>query len=160
MGFLYLAVLLLSLSGLTMLDWRYRLFFFSHPVRAALVLAIGVGFFLAWDSAGIGLQIFFRAETGIMTGVLLAPELPLEELFFLTFLCQLAMVLFTALSRRAQTGSFKPAPPAAEVAPPGAGAPMSATELTPPATAAPLPAMGLTPPATEAAPAPSREGSA
>lgn len=108
MGFLYLAVLLLSLSGLTMLDWRYRLFFFSHPIRAVLVLAIGVAFFLAWDTAGIALRIFFRAETAIMTGVLLAPELPLEEVFFLTFLCYLAMVLFTALSRRTQTGSFRP----------------------------------------------------
>ena len=53
----------------------------------------GVVFFLVWDLVGIGLGIFFRGETAFMTGILLAPELPLEELFFLTLLCYLTMNL-------------------------------------------------------------------
>lgn len=110
MRFLYLLMLIVSLGGMAVLDWRFRLYFFAAPLRAAAVLLVGVLFFLSWDLAGIGLGIFFRAETAIMTGVLLAPELPLEELFFLAFLCYLAMVLFLALRRRLQTGTFLPRP--------------------------------------------------
>ncbi|WP_104201335.1 lycopene cyclase domain-containing protein [Cryobacterium sp. Y29] len=105
MSVLYLLVLLVSLGGMTVLDWRFRLFFWCSPLRATLVLGTGVLFFLLWDLAGIGLGIFYRGETTLMTGVQLAPELPLEEFFFLTFLCYLTMNLVQAtrlvLARRA-----------------------------------------------------------
>ena len=93
MNVLYLLTLLVSLGGMVVLDWRFRLFFWRSPGRAALVLGIGVLFFLGWDLAGIGLGIFYRGETSLMTGVQLAPELALEEFFFLTFLCYLTMNL-------------------------------------------------------------------
>ncbi len=108
MGLVYLGGLLLSLAAMLALDWRLRLFLFHRPLRAALLLACGLIFFLTWDVAGIGLGIFYRAETTIMTGILLAPDLPLEEAFFLTFLCYLTMVLFTSLLRWAESGSFRP----------------------------------------------------
>ena len=93
MSVLYLATLLASLAGMVVLDWRFRLFFWASARRAAIVLIAGVSFLLSWDLSGIGLGIFYRGETNIMTGVQLAPELPLEELFFLTFLCYLTMNL-------------------------------------------------------------------
>jgi len=96
---LYLLMLLLSLGGMAVLDWRFRLFFWRSPRRAALVLGIGVLFFLGWDLLGIGLGIFYRGETALMTGVQLAPELPLEEVFFLTFLCYLTMILMQGTRR-------------------------------------------------------------
>lgn len=108
MGLVYLGGLLLSLAAMLAVDWRLRLFLFHSPLRAALVLACGLVFFLAWDIAGIGLGIFYRAETAIMTGILLAPDLPLEEAFFLTFLCYLTMVLFTISLRWAESGTFRP----------------------------------------------------
>jgi len=98
MGILYLLGLLIALTGMVMLDRRFRLFFWRGPARAAIVLVVGVLFFLAWDLCGIGLGIFFRGETSFMTGLLLAPELPVEELFFLTLLCYLTMNLFGWLS--------------------------------------------------------------
>ncbi|TFD60237.1 lycopene cyclase domain-containing protein [Cryobacterium suzukii] len=105
MSVLYLLALLVALGGMTVLDWHFHLFFWRSPLRATLVLGIGVLFFLVWDLAGIGLGIFYRGETTLMTGVQLAPELPLEEFFFLTFLCYLTMNLMQAirlvLARRA-----------------------------------------------------------
>lgn len=89
----YLGILLLSLVGMIVLDRRFGLFFWNNPRHAAIVLAIGVLFLLAWDLVGIGLGIFYRGETSLMTGLQLAPELPVEELFFLTFLCYLTMNL-------------------------------------------------------------------
>ncbi len=91
MSILYLAALLVSITGMVVLDLRFRLFFAVAPWRAAIVLAAGVAFFLAWDVAGITLGIFFRGNPGLLTGVLLGPELPLEELFFLILLCYTVM---------------------------------------------------------------------
>ena len=93
MSVLYLLALLLSLGCLVLLDRRFRLFFWRAPRRAALVLVIGVAFFAAWDLLGIAFGIFARGDGIVSTGILLAPEFPLEELIFLTFLCYLTMVL-------------------------------------------------------------------
>lgn len=102
MGALYLLALAIALFGMVMLDRRFRLFFWADAPRAAVVLVAGVLFFLAWDLAGIGLGIFFRGETEFMTGIQLAPELPLEEVFFLALLCYLTMNGYGALVGRAR----------------------------------------------------------
>jgi lycopene cyclase domain-containing protein len=98
-GVLYLAALVMALSGMVALDRRLRLFFWSDARRATVVLAAGTGFYLAWDLAGIGLGIFFRGETDFMTGIRLAPELPVEEVFFLALLCYLTMNAYAVLTR-------------------------------------------------------------
>jgi lycopene cyclase domain-containing protein len=96
---LYLATLVVAIGCMALIDHRYRLFFWQDARRATIVLALGLAFFLVWDFFGIGLGIFFRGETAIMTGILLASELPLEEPFFLAFLCYLTMVLITGVGR-------------------------------------------------------------
>ncbi|MBO0607814.1 lycopene cyclase domain-containing protein [Myceligenerans salitolerans] len=99
MSFAYLAVLLVSAGFVLLLDARFRLFCWHAPARAAGVLLIGTAFFLAWDLAGISFGVFFHGGTSYMTGVMLAPELPLEELVFLLFLCELTMVLVLGAGR-------------------------------------------------------------
>lgn len=99
MSMVYLGALLVSLTGMVVLDHRFRLFFFDAPRRAAVVLATGVAFFLLWDAGGIALGVFFRGETDLMTGLLLAPELPVEELFFLVLLSYLTMNVWVAATR-------------------------------------------------------------
>ena len=99
MNLLYLAALVVSITGMVVLDLRFRLFFAVAPWRAAIVLAVGVAFFLAWDVAGITLGIFFRGNPDLLTGVLLAPELPLEELFFLVLLCYTVMNAYSGALR-------------------------------------------------------------
>jgi lycopene cyclase domain-containing protein len=99
MSFLYLAALVVAIGCMVLIDRRFGLVFWRDARRAAMVLIGGLLFFLVWDFFGIGLGIFFRGETSIMTGVLLAPELPLEEPFFLLFLCYLTMVLITGVDQ-------------------------------------------------------------
>jgi lycopene cyclase domain-containing protein len=96
MGLIYLLALAIALTGMVMLDRRFLLFFWNDARRATVVLVAGVVFFLVWDLFGIGLGIFFRGETSFMTGIQLAPELPLEEFFFLTLLCYLTMNAYAA----------------------------------------------------------------
>jgi lycopene cyclase domain-containing protein len=88
---LYLGGLLVGIAGMIVLDLRLGLFFRRAPLRAAIVLVVGVAFFLVWDLAGIGLGVFFPGRSTIVTGVMLAPGLPLEEPLFLVLLCYSAM---------------------------------------------------------------------
>ena len=99
-GFVYLGTLLVSLSGLAVLDRRYRLAFWADWRRAAGCVLIGVTGFLAWDAAGLALGIFARGDSPNMTGLLLAPELPVEEAFFLALLCYTSLLAWRALGRR------------------------------------------------------------
>lgn len=99
MGFIYVGTLLAVIACMLLLDHRFRLFFWRDARSATIVTIIGVGFFLLWDVAGIALGIFFRGEGVIATGILLAPELPLEEPIFLLFLVLCTMVLYTGAQR-------------------------------------------------------------
>ena len=95
-NFAYLAALAVALTGMVLLDRRFTLFFWRDARRAGVVLVSGVVFFLVWDLGGILLGIFFRGQTDFMTGLLIGPELPIEEVFFLTLLCYNTMNAYTA----------------------------------------------------------------
>lgn len=99
MGIVYLLALLVSLACMLLLDRRFGLFFWRDPVAASVVTAVGVSFFLLWDVAGILGGIFLRGDAAIATGILLAPEMPLEEPVFLLFLVVCTMVVFTGIRR-------------------------------------------------------------
>ncbi|MEO3940615.1 lycopene cyclase domain-containing protein [Paenarthrobacter nicotinovorans] len=99
MGVLYLLSLLAGITCMLLLDHRFRLFFWRDAAAAAIVTAVGVLFLLAWDLAGIGLGIFLRGQGTIATGLLIAPELPIEEPVFLLFLVLCTMVLYTGARR-------------------------------------------------------------
>jgi lycopene cyclase domain-containing protein len=92
-AFAYLAGLLTVIACMALIDARWRLVFWRAPLAAAVTLGVGVAFFLLWDAAGILTGVFFRGTSGIVTGIELAPELPLEEPVFLFFLCYLTLVL-------------------------------------------------------------------
>ena len=104
MSFVYLIALALSLSGMVMLDRRYRLTFWADARRSVIVLIAGVLFLFVWDIAGVANGIFFRGESPWMTGVLVAPEVPLEEVFFLTLLTYLTLNLFAAFRHWRKVG--------------------------------------------------------
>ena len=101
-GLVYLGALLVALGGLATLDWRHRLVFWADPRRAAVCVGVGVVFFLLWDLAGLALGIFARGESPHMTGVLLAPELPIEEVVFLTLLSYNALLAWRGFDRVAR----------------------------------------------------------
>jgi lycopene cyclase domain-containing protein len=96
---LYLLALVVSLLGLFGLDRRHKLVFFRDWLAGAVSISVGVVFFLIWDLFGIANGIFFRGDTVGLTGLLLAPELPLEEVLFLTLLCYSTLQVFLGLGR-------------------------------------------------------------
>ncbi|WP_415854644.1 lycopene cyclase domain-containing protein [Sinomonas sp. G460-2] len=95
----YFIFLLAASVCLAAVDHRFRLFLWRAPRAGAAVVVLGTAFFLAWDMAAIGAGIFELGGSPLMTGILLAPELPLEEPVFLAFFCYTAMVAFASADR-------------------------------------------------------------
>lgn len=98
-GWAYLASLLVSLAGMVALDRRFRLVLWADRRRGLIVLGICLAFFLAWDAAAIVAGIYGVGPGSAATGILLAPELPLEEPFFIVFLGYLTLVLHGLIGR-------------------------------------------------------------
>lgn len=98
MSFIYLGSLLSFIVCMVVCDHRWKLAFFRDAPRAAL--AIGATFigFILWDVLGIVTGTFYRGDSPYMTGFELAPHMPIEELFFLFFLCYLTLNLTSAVS--------------------------------------------------------------
>lgn len=96
----YLALLLISILGLGAIDFRHKLALWSAPLPTIFTVLIAVGFFLVWDVVGIANGIFFRGETPNLSGLLVAPELPLEEIFFLILLSYNTLIFYAFFERR------------------------------------------------------------
>lgn len=92
-GIVYLLCLLTALACMVLLDRRFRLALWQVPRRAATVLLAGVALFLAWDLAAIVAGHYRMGDSPLMSGIELGPELPLEELVFLVFLCYVTLVV-------------------------------------------------------------------
>lgn len=104
----YLGTLLAGLACMALVDHRWRLVLWSDLRRGVAVLAVGEVLFLVWDLVAVHLGFYRRGGTDLMTGVQIAPEVPLEEAFFVLFLCYVTLVLHRLLARayaRAEEGS-------------------------------------------------------
>lgn len=96
----YLGLLVFILLCFAAIDYKYKLVFFKDSVRAIKAYSISLFIFVLWDVLGIALGIFFIGDTALLTGILLAPELPIEEIFFLTVLLYNPLVVYTFLKDR------------------------------------------------------------
>ena len=100
MNWLYLSALLVSFSGMAVIDRRYSLAFFEDSKRTFLTVLVSVGVFVVWDIAGIALGIFYSGNSPYMSRLYLGPEFPIEELVFLTFLTYFTLVMYRFWSKR------------------------------------------------------------
>ncbi|MEV4900034.1 lycopene cyclase domain-containing protein [Citricoccus sp. NPDC055426] len=99
--YLYLLCLLVPTGCMALLDRRFRLVLWRRTPRdpgrrvraGAVTVGLGIAFFLAWDLAAIASGHYAAGQSAGMTGIMLAPELPLEEIVFITFLSYLTLVL-------------------------------------------------------------------
>lgn len=96
----YLAVLVISLVGVWLLDRRHKLAFFFDARRSLIAMVPAYLGFLIWDLIGISQGIFFRGTGSALVGITLAPELPIEELFFLALLCYSTLVIIRLVEKK------------------------------------------------------------
>ncbi|KAA9110275.1 lycopene cyclase domain-containing protein [Microbacterium rhizomatis] len=97
---IYLIAILVSAAGIVAIDARLSLAFWRAPVRTTVSIVIGTTFFLVWDAVGIATGVFVKGGSALLLGIDLAPQLPIEEPFFLAFLCYLAVVASGWANRR------------------------------------------------------------
>lgn len=99
MAGLYLLALVVSITGIALLDARHRLALWAAPIPVGASVVIGTLFFVGWDAVGIGAGVFVRGDSPLLLGIELFPHLPVEEPVFLAFLCYLALVVHAAALR-------------------------------------------------------------
>lgn len=94
---MYSLILFLSLTGLAICDWHWRLVFWESSVAArAAATTIGcmiVGF-IVWDIAGILLGVFYTNTRYTLGWQIILPNLPIEELVFLGLLSYCILVVW------------------------------------------------------------------
>lgn len=100
MGFAYISIIMVSLVGFAILDRKFTLVIWKDAKWAAFTLAFGVLFFSIWDVAGIMADIFSTGSSKYISGLMIAPDFPIEELFFLTLLCYQTLIFWEILKRR------------------------------------------------------------
>lgn len=97
MEWTYLIALIISIAGMTTIDWRHKLAFWHDKKRTLITLGIAMGVFVVWDILGISLGIFLHGNSQLALPFRLLPEFPIEELFFLLLLCYSTLVIYTGV---------------------------------------------------------------
>ncbi|UVY84153.1 lycopene cyclase domain-containing protein [Brachybacterium sp. NBEC-018] len=98
-GGLYLLCLCVPLLGMGTLDARYRLVLGRAARPALAVLAVGTVYFLSWDLAAIAAGHYGLGRSPALSGLMLAPHLPVEELVFVVVLAYTTLVLHALVAR-------------------------------------------------------------
>ncbi|WP_396278317.1 lycopene cyclase domain-containing protein [Glutamicibacter creatinolyticus] len=107
----YLLILLALIGCMALIDVRFKLFICCRPGPALVSLVVGTAIFLLWDVLAIDQGIFLHLESKWMSGVMVGDQLPLEEVFFLFFLCYQVMILVNGWLRwRAHARKNQPEP--------------------------------------------------
>jgi lycopene cyclase domain-containing protein len=96
-NFIYLLTLAVALAGLVALDFTHKLAFTKNAKAALAATGIPYIFFVIWDFTGINLGIFFKGASPYLTGLMIARDFPVEELFFLAVLCYSTLIMATWL---------------------------------------------------------------
>jgi len=95
----YLLVLVCSICGLLLLDWRHKLAFWLDASRTAITITCSVVFFAIWDIAGISLGVFFSGNSQYTPKYMLWNNFPPEELLFLFLLSFTTLLLYQGVAR-------------------------------------------------------------
>ena len=98
----YLFSLIFSISGMLIVDRKYKLFFWHSKVAAFKTIIAVISIFIIWDIIGILLGIFFHGGSIYTLPIRLLPEFPIEEIFFLLLLNYTCLILYLLLGRKWQ----------------------------------------------------------
>ena len=106
LGWLYIAVLLFSITGMSLIDFKFKLALFaSEPTRrkaSLMTLVVSLAVFLLIDVVAIANGWFLAGNSEFSSNIFLAGELPLEEPLFLILMIQTGMILAESLARRSR----------------------------------------------------------
>jgi len=94
MEWAYLGSLLFGITGMLIIDRRWKLGFWRDARRTGLTLGTAIAIFVVWDVLGISLGIFFHGGSSYALPYRIAPEFPIEEIVFLFLLTYSALIIY------------------------------------------------------------------
>lgn len=94
MQWFYLIGLLIGITGLLLIDRRWKLAFWRDHKRTIATVTAAIVIFVLWDLIGISLDIFFHGGSPYTLPFRLAPEFPLEEIVFLFLLTYSTLIVY------------------------------------------------------------------
>jgi lycopene cyclase domain-containing protein len=97
--FFYLGALMIAIAGMLILDARYKLAFWNNRNRTLKTLGLGMAVFIIWDALGIAFGIFLHGDSQYQLPFVIAPQFPIEELFFLFLLNYTALIVCRGLNK-------------------------------------------------------------
>lgn len=96
----YLGLIIFSMLGMVMIDKVQRLAIFYDLRRTLITVGTCVAILIVWDIIGIVTGIFFSGDSKYMSGIYLAPEFPIEEIFLLTFISYFTLIIYRLVGRK------------------------------------------------------------
>ncbi|MFM6967756.1 MAG: lycopene cyclase domain-containing protein [Microbacteriaceae bacterium] len=95
----YLGLIVLSLIGMALIDYHWKVALFEDVRHTVLVLVLSVAFFVSWDISGVANGVFYKGASNLLIGWDVATEIPIEEILFLTLLSYCAVIAFRLVER-------------------------------------------------------------
>ncbi|MET0715287.1 MAG: hypothetical protein ABWY57_10275 [Mycetocola sp.] len=92
MDFAYLAGIMVAFAGMAIIDWKWKVALFRDPGHTTMVVAITFIVLLLFDITGLLLGVF-SAGSRVMGIFLFSRDMPLEEIFLLTFFGYFTLIM-------------------------------------------------------------------
>ncbi|SFN91006.1 hypothetical protein [Mycetocola miduiensis] len=88
----YLAGILVAFAGMIIIDWHWKVALFRDPGHTVIVVVAVFAILLLFDITGLLLGVF-SAGSRVMGVFLFSRDMPLEEIFLLTFFGYFTLVM-------------------------------------------------------------------
>lgn len=98
--FFYISILIFSIVGLLLADYKYGLAFWHDWKASAKSIGSAMTLLLLFDIAGIYQNIFTTNQKYVIGLYFVTPNLPVEEFLFLFLLCYITLLLYRFLVTR------------------------------------------------------------
>lgn len=98
--YFYITLLLFSISGLLLADFRYKIALFANSASAIKTIGIAMGLLLLFDVLGIINHIFYTNSTYVTGIYIINRNMPIEELFFLFLLCYFSLFIYIIIKNK------------------------------------------------------------
>lgn len=97
--YFYICILVFSIAGLVLADWRYKLAFWHDKVASTKAIGFTMLLLLIFDIAGVVNNIFYTNQDYVVRLNVFSPNLPVEEILFLFMLCYVTLILYRIIGK-------------------------------------------------------------
>jgi len=97
--YFYICMLILSIAGLTLADFRYKLVFWYDKLASGKAIVVTMLILLLFDIAGVLNHIFSTNQEYVIGIYVVTKDLPIEEFLFLFLLSYVTLLIYQSIKR-------------------------------------------------------------